>query len=131
MTFRHSLQVRYGEVDQQGVVFNAHYLAYVDHVIDMWFREALGPSLQPHDWDIMLRKAVVEWSSPARHGDTLDLDAGIGRWGNTSFDVRVDGSVDGRDVFTAAITYVGVHFGTHTPRPAPDAVRAALGEAAE
>jgi acyl-CoA thioester hydrolase len=131
MTFRHRLRVRYGEVDQQGVVFNAHYLAYVDDTIDVWFREALGSSYQEHDWDVMLRKAVVEWTSPARLGDTLDLDAHIDRWGNTSLDVRVDGSVDGRPVFTAVITYVGVHFGTHTPRRPPDAVRAALGDAAE
>ena len=131
MTFRHRLKVRYGEVDQQGVVFNAHYLAYVDDTIDTWFRDALGPSFQEHDWDIMLKKAVVEWSSPAGLGDTHDLDAAIGRWGRTSLDVRVDGAVDGRAVFTAVITYVGVHFGTHTPRRAPDAVRAALGEPPE
>jgi acyl-CoA thioester hydrolase len=131
MTFRHRLKVRYGEVDLQGVVFNAHYLAYVDDTIDTWFREALGPSFQEHDWDVMLKKAVVEWSSPAGLGDTLDLDARIDRWGNTSLDVRVDGAVDGRPVFTAVITYVGVHYGTHTPRPAPDAVRSALGAVVE
>lgn len=130
MTYRHRLRVRYGEVDQQGVVFNAHYLAYVDDAVDVWFRDALGPSLQQHDWDVMLKKAVVEWSSPAGLGDTLDLHAGIDRWGSTSLDVRVDGSVDERPVFSAVITYVGVHFGTHTPRRPPDAVRSALGEPA-
>lgn len=131
MTFRHHLKVRYGEVDLQGVVFNAHYLAYVDDAIDTWFRLALGPSFQEHDWDVMLKKATVEWFSPAGLGDTLQLDARIGRWGTTSFDVHVDGSVDERHVFAATITYVGVHFGTHTPRVAPDAVRRALGETVE
>lgn len=131
MTFRHCLKVRYGEVDLQGVVFNAHYLAYVDDTIDTWFRDALGPSFQQYDWDVMLKKATVEWSSPAGLGDTLQLDARISRWGNTSLDVEVDGAVEGRAVFTAVITYVGVHFGTHTPRTAPDAVRSALGETAE
>lgn len=128
MTFRHRLRVRYGEVDQQGVVFNAHYLAYVDDAIDTWFRQALGPSFAEHDWDVMLKKATIEWSSPAGLNDTLDLDARIVRWGTTSFDVTVDGSVGERPVFTATITYVGVHFGTHTPRSAPPAVREALGE---
>jgi acyl-CoA thioester hydrolase len=30
MTFTHSVEVRYLEVDQQGVVFNMWYLAYLD-----------------------------------------------------------------------------------------------------
>ena len=38
MSFRHDIRIRYGEVDMQGVVFNAHYLAYVDHCIDRWLR---------------------------------------------------------------------------------------------
>ena len=32
------IRVRYGEVDQQGVVYNAHYLAYVDDVFDTLLR---------------------------------------------------------------------------------------------
>jgi acyl-CoA thioesterase FadM len=74
---------------------------------------------------------VVEWSSPAGLNDTLDLYARIERWGNTSLDVRVDGSVDDRAVFTATITYVGVKWATHTPTPPPPEVRAALDPSGE
>ena len=28
--YRHEIRIRYGEVDMQRHVFNAHYLAYVD-----------------------------------------------------------------------------------------------------
>ena len=38
MTVVWSSPVRYGECDQQGVVFNAHYLAYVDDALDQWLR---------------------------------------------------------------------------------------------
>ena len=38
MTYIQTIRVRYGEVDAQGVVFNAHYLAYLDDVSDTWLR---------------------------------------------------------------------------------------------
>ena len=31
--FKHSIAVRFGEVDLQAVVFNAHYLAYCDDAV--------------------------------------------------------------------------------------------------
>ena len=36
--YRHSIDVRWGEVDMQGVVFNAHYLAYIDDTLERWLR---------------------------------------------------------------------------------------------
>ena len=36
------LRVRYGECDPQGVVFNAHYLAYFDIAITELLRAAFG-----------------------------------------------------------------------------------------
>ena len=42
MTVVWSSPVRYGECDQQGVVFNAHYMAYCDDASDRWLRDRLG-----------------------------------------------------------------------------------------
>jgi acyl-CoA thioester hydrolase len=120
-----SLRVPYGDCDQQGVVFNAKYLAYVDDCVDVWFADELGDDYQGA-FDIMLKKATVEWTSPARYRDRLALTPSIARWGTTSFDVRVDGAVGERPVFTATIVYVSVSPADHTPVPVPDAVRARL-----
>ena len=49
----------------------------------------------------------------------------IGRWGNSSFDVRFDGTVEGEPVFTAEITYVSVVTGTTQTLPVPAEFRAA------
>ena len=38
MGYSQDIRVRYGEVDAQGVVCNAHYLAYLDDVADTWLR---------------------------------------------------------------------------------------------
>ena len=37
--YRHTIRVRYGEVDKQGVVFNAHYMAYMDDAMETWLHE--------------------------------------------------------------------------------------------
>ena len=36
----HTVRVRYGECDLQGIVFNAHYLSYFDISITELWREA-------------------------------------------------------------------------------------------
>ena len=48
------------------------------------------------------------------------------RWGDTSFDVTVTGSVGERPVFTATLVYVHVVPGTKTPTRVPEHVRAAF-----
>jgi acyl-CoA thioester hydrolase len=126
--FVHQIRVRYGEVDMQGVVFNAHYLAYVDDCVDTWFR-SLAPDFESHGWDIMLKKATVEWTRGATLGDVLTLRPSVSRWGNTSFDVSVHGDVEGDPVFDATIVYVGVKWKTTEPMPPPPEVKALLGGA--
>ncbi len=121
----HRVAIRYGEVDMQGVVFNAHYLAYCDDACDSWLRVAIG-RFEDMGWEPMVVKAVVEWQGAAGIGDVLDIDLEVSRWGRTSFDVSFAGCVADRPVFTATITYVGVTPGEHTPMLAPDRVRAAL-----
>ena len=121
----HQIKVRYGEVDMQGVVFNAHYLAYVDDAADSWLR-SLDVNFEQRGWDIMLVKAVVEWKGTAGIGDTITIAPRVSRWGNTSFDMEFTGAVGERPVFVATITYVGVKAGTRETMPPPDEFKALL-----
>ena len=122
----HRVRVRYGEVDMQKVVFNAHYLAYCDDAVDTWLR-TIDVQFEEAGWDVMLKRAVIEWQGAATIGDELAIAVGVTRWGRTSFDVGFAGRVRDRDVFTGTITYVGVATGSRTPVPAPPEVRDALG----
>lgn len=124
----HSIRVRYGEVDMQRVVFNAHYLAYCDDAVERWLA-ALGVNVFDHGWDFMLKKATVEWHSAATVHDVIDIEVGVDRWGTTSFDVGFQGRVGGIDIFSCTITYVGVKAGTRETMPAPPAIRELLGAA--
>lgn len=124
--FVHRIRVRYGEVDMQRVVFNAHYLAYCDDACEAWMSGLALRAAAPN-WDFMLKKATIEWTAAATVYDELAITVWVSRWGNTSFDVSFDGKVEDRAIFTSTITYVGVVEGTLTTAPVPDAVRTLLG----
>ena len=124
MSYVHRVRVRYGEVDMQRVVFNAHYLAYCDDAADVWFR-SLGVGLEAGEWDVMVKKATITWSGGARVHDELDIAVAVRRWGNSSFDVGFDGSVGDDPVFSADLTYVAVRTGTTETVRVPDDFRAA------
>ena len=127
--YTHHIRVRYGECDMQRVVFNAHYLAYCDDAADYWFR-MLGVELEAGKWDVMVKKASITWDGAARVHDDLAIGVYVSRWGNTSFDVRFDGTVEGAAVFTADITYVAVATGSTDTVPVPEAFRAAASDGA-
>ena len=122
MAYSVRTRVRYNECDIQGVVFNANYLVYVDETLERWIADTLGEGVI----DMMVKKASVEWHSSARHGDVLELQPRISRWGNTSYELTVTGRIDERLVFTATMVYINVIPGTANPAPVPEHVRAAL-----
>jgi acyl-CoA thioester hydrolase len=125
VTYRHLVRIRYGECDMQKVVFNANYLAYIDDATDTWFRQALGPFEQT-GFDFMVKKVTVEWQSAARFGEVLALDVEVTRWGTSSFDIGILGTVDDRPILEASLVYVSTVPGQATARPVPPEVRAAL-----
>jgi acyl-CoA thioester hydrolase len=124
----HTIDIRYGEVDMQQVVFNAHYLAYCDDAVERWLGHR-GVTVADHGWDFMLKKAVIEWDGAAHVHERLDIAVTVERWGTTSFDVGFRGGVGDRAVFRSTITYVGVRLGTRETMPPPAEVRERLGEA--
>ena len=130
MGYHQQFRVRYGECDMQGVVFNAHYLAYCDDAVDTWLREALpGQVYAGGDgatFDFMTKVASVTWYRGLKFGELADLECTVSRFGRTSFEITIEGSVDGEPSFTTNLTYVSVEPGTHRPCPVPDHVRVAL-----
>ncbi|MBL89059.1 MAG: hypothetical protein CL517_02145 [Actinobacteria bacterium] len=127
MTYSMDIKIRYGEVDRQGVVFNAHYLAYLDDVVDSWLREFEG-DFESLGWDLMLKNASLEWHGPAGIGEVLNVQANVSRWGNTSFDISFEVKVGNRLVLTAKIVYVGVRTGTTETLQVPEKIREYLSD---
>ena len=86
--FTHHIPVRYGELDQQGVVFNAHYLAFIDDAFEQW-THTFETDVRALGWDMMLKKLDMEWHSPAGYRDVIQFDCAITRWGGASFEITL------------------------------------------
>lgn len=123
MRYNHEVRIRYADCDQQGVVFNSHYLTFVDDGFDCWLRELAPDFEEIYGWEVMLKKAEITWEGPARPAEILDIVCEPSRWGNTSFDVSYKGAVGSRAVFTAVVTYVTVDHEHLRPLPIPDQLR--------
>lgn len=85
-SYAHSVRVRWAECDPQGVVFNAHYLAYVDLSITELWRAAFGSydAMLARGVDIVVAHAELRFLSPARFDDELSLEVGVTHMGTTS-----------------------------------------------
>jgi acyl-CoA thioester hydrolase len=125
VSYVHRVRPRYGEIDMQRVVFNAHYLAYCDDAADSWFR-LVGAGLEDDWWDVMLKRADITWSGAARLGDDLAIAVEVRRWGRSSFEVGFAGAVDDRPVFDAVVTYVAVRTSTTETIPVPEDFRSSV-----
>jgi acyl-CoA thioester hydrolase len=83
------VRVRYGECDQQGVVFNAHFLAYFDIAITELFRAAFGrlggyQAMADRGVEFVVAEAGLRYHRPAHFDDELTLETAITRLGTTS-----------------------------------------------
>jgi len=122
------LRVRWAEVDMQKIVFNGHYLTYIDTAIAEYWREIGLP--YPHGYverygsDIYLRKATVEYLGSARYDDVLEVccrTAALGRSSMTfAFEIYREG--EERPLVTADLVYVNAN-ATMKPAPLPDDLR--------
>ena len=124
----HRIRVRYGECDPQGIVFNAHYLAYADIAITELYRERLGSwsAIVEHGYDAVVAEAKLRFRAAARFDDELDLRATVLELGTTSTTIRIDIERDGETLVECDLRHVFVSRETWTKTPIPDFVRVAL-----
>jgi acyl-CoA thioester hydrolase len=78
---------RYAEVDQQGVVFNGHYLTWFDEACT-GFLDHLGvtyPGLIDSGHDIQVVHSEIDFVAPVRWRDAVRVAVQCQRIGSTSF----------------------------------------------
>ena len=119
MTYRHDIRIRYVDCDMQGIVYNAHYLTFVDDAFDCWLRNLDQAFESTFGWEVMVKKVGITWESSAKFADQLEIYCTVGRWGNTSFAGLFEGKVNSQTIFTASVTYVCVDHETYRPIPVP------------
>ncbi len=126
-------QVRYLEVDQQGVVFNMWYLGYFDEAMARFLADGglPYPDMLASGYDVQLVHTEIDWRASLRWPDKAEVEVRLAETGRTSF--SLDFEVRTRDsvVATGRTVYVVVATDGSGKRPMPAAIRAALGLAAE
>jgi acyl-CoA hydrolase len=94
--------VRSGHLNHQSNLFGGHLMAEIDTigyclVHQQYPREAF-----------VTRAAEISFEAPARLGDLVEFSAAIEKRGTTSLQVCVTGTVNGRSIGRARMTYVHV-----------------------
>jgi acyl-CoA thioester hydrolase len=126
--FSHQLRVRYAECDALGVVFNAHYLTYVDQTMTELFRVALGGygSLLESGLDMVVAEVGLRFRAPARFDEVLDLQAVVAHIGTTSLITNHRILCDGGLLLEGEIRHVWVQSASTDKARIPDWVRSGL-----
>jgi len=128
----HRLRVRWVEVDMQKVVFNGHYLTYIDSAIADYWR-AIGLAypegyVDRYANDMFLRKAAVDYLGSARYEDELAVHCRVAKLGRSSmtfaFEIwRERPEPSPAPLITAELVYVNADPKTMKAAPLPEDVR--------
>ena len=125
------LRVRYAEVDQQGIVFNAHYLTYFDVGVTEYMR-ALGYDYQSQPErtgsDFHVVKSLVEYKAAIRFDEKIETAVRTARLGRTSltFELGIFGKGEKELRASGEIVYVNADRATHKAAPIPSALEALI-----
>jgi acyl-CoA thioester hydrolase len=126
--FSHGLRVRYAECDPQGVVFNAHYLAYFDASITELWRAAFGGYrvMMDRGVDLVVAEAQLRFRTPARFDDELTLEVAMTRMGNTAITSNHRIARGDELVVEGTLRHVVVDLETLSKTPIPGWIREGL-----
>lgn len=126
--FRHiePLRVRWAEVDAQSIVFNGHYLTYLDTAVSGYWRALALPYAQTMatlGGDLFVRRATLDYRGSARYDDQLGMGIRVREFGNSS--MKVDGGIfRGEQLLVLGeMVYVFADPATQSPLRLPDELR--------
>lgn len=123
------LRVRWAEIDAQKIVFNAHYLMYLDTAVAGYWRALALPYEQTMHYlggDLYVRKATLEYHGSARYDDQLEVGLCCQRVGNSSILFRAGVFRGEEGLVGGELVYVFADPATQTARPVPQELREVL-----
>ena len=132
-TFSLPVVPRYAEIDQQGVVFNGHYLTWFDEACTGYL-DHIGvtyPQLMSAGYDFQVVHSEIDFVASVRWRDEVRVTARCTRVGTTSFTIGFDVSSasagsEERVAVRGHNVYVVVSTEEWTKRPLPAHLRTAL-----
>ena len=124
--FLEPLRVRWSEVDMQKIVFNGHYLMYIDTAVAGYWRALAMPyhdTMVQLQGDLYVRKATLEYVGSARYDEQLVVGVRCGRIGNSSLVFHTAVFRGDQRLVLGELVYVFADPATQTSRPVPPALR--------
>lgn len=136
--FTTRILVRFGDLDAAGIAYYPNLVNFLHESFEDFFVGHVGrpyPEVYAEGLGFPTVKLEVDFRSPVRYGDHVDMRLTVERVGTSSVQIRYEASVGGRDVFRARNVAVVVDMKTFRPQPLPSWLRerflAAMEPAAE
>ena len=127
--FTTRILVRFGDLDAAGIAYYPNLVNFLHEALEDFFTGHVGrsyPEIFGEGIGSPTVKVEMEFLSPVRYGDWVDIGVVVEHVGRTSLRLRYEGSVGGRPVFKARNTSVAVDMKTFRPVPVPDWLRLRL-----
>ena len=130
-SFSYNFRIRYSEVDAQKIVYNSHYLTFLDVSIFEFF-DAIGFNQEEYiketNNEFHTVRAVVEYKAPATLGDTIEVLTRIKKIGNSSITFQQEIYLHESDklLATGEIVWVNTNQKEMVPTTVPDYLRQLL-----
>jgi acyl-CoA thioester hydrolase len=128
---------RYAEIDQQGVVFNGHYMTWFDETFSALLDhiDESYPALIASGYDVQVVHTEIDYLNPVRWRDTVRVTAQCEHLGTTSFTLGYtvlgsDCTTAERPMVSGRNVYVVVSTSDWAKRPIPEPLRTALSSVA-
>ena len=123
--FNWPVRVYYEDTDSGGVVYYANYLRFMERARTEWLRTLGFDQAILRDQQGVLfavSRSLVDYKSPARFNDLLNVTATIGRCRRASLEFHQQISRDGDDrlLCSGEVRVACVDAGSFRPRPIPE-----------
>jgi 4-hydroxybenzoyl-CoA thioesterase len=120
--FTTRILVRFGDLDAAGIAYYPNLVNFLHESFEDFFVGHVGrpyPEVYAEGLGFPTVKLEVDFRSPVRYGDHVDMRLTVERVGRSSVQMRYEGSVGGREVFHARNVAVVVDMKTFRPQPLP------------
>jgi len=124
--FLHRLRVRWAEIDMQKIVFNGHYLTYLDTAVTAyWSKVALPYESAFHllGGELYVKKATLEYHASALMDDDLNIGMKCSKMGKSSMVFEAGIFRGDKLLISGELIYVFADPKTQTSKPIPEALR--------
>ena len=123
--FVHRERVRFRDVDAMGHVNNAVFLTYIEEA-RFAFLAHTGAAETLEETTMVVARAELDFRSPARMGEEVEIGVRTSRLGTKSFDLEYELHANGRVLAEARTVQVAYDYERREPMELPSAWRERL-----